>query len=328
MQTLLIGDIHGCFLELQTLLEKAALTQGDAIISLGDCVDRGPETPAVLKFFQDTPHARLLMGNHERKHVRGNRGEIPLARSQQISKIQFGETYPEALEFMSRLPMFIDLPEALLVHGYFEPGLSNEQQTPMVICGHRSGEHYLQAHYERPWYELYDGDKPIVVGHQNYTGNDQPFVYRERVFGLDTSCVTGKALTGLLLPSFRFISVPSRGDLWGQVARGVPRSVRQILLRPAPAAWNENEEQALVDLIPRITRLSETILCDLESEPGYAVLRPREQARLFGERAGNGTLGALLQLARKGKLDVGLAHRVLRNPEALRATIQKLNLDG
>jgi hypothetical protein len=328
MQTLLIGDIHGCFLELQALLEKAALTQGDAIISLGDCVDRGPETPQVLNFFKEHPNAQVLMGNHERKHVRGSRGEVALARSQQISRIQFGETYLEALEFMSRLPMFIDLPEALLVHGYFEPGLSKEQQTPMVICGHRSGEHYLQARYERPWYELYDGDKPIVVGHQNYTGSDQPFVYRERVFGLDTSCVTGQALTGLLLPSFRFISMPSRGDLWGQVANQHPRLVRELPSPPAPVAWSKEDEQALMDLVPRITQLSQTILHELESEPGYAALHPREQARLFGKRAGPGPLGSLLQLSRMGKLEVGLAHRVLRNPEALRTIIQKLNLEG
>jgi serine/threonine protein phosphatase 1 len=150
MQTLVIGDIHGCFHELQALLDRAGLVDGDTIISLGDCVDRGPETPQVLNFFKEYPNAQVLMGNHERKHVRGSRGEIPLARSQQISKLQFGETYPNALDFMSRLPLFIDLPEALLVHGYFEPGLPVEMQTPRVLCGNRSGEKYLQTHYDQP----------------------------------------------------------------------------------------------------------------------------------------------------------------------------------
>lgn len=45
MQTLVIGDIHGCYIELQALLEKAGLNEGDSIISVGDFVDRGPETP-------------------------------------------------------------------------------------------------------------------------------------------------------------------------------------------------------------------------------------------------------------------------------------------
>lgn len=73
MQTLVIGDIHGCYDEFQALLDKAGLTEGDAIISVGDCVDRGPDTPAVLRFFQEKPNALLIMGNHERKHVRADR---------------------------------------------------------------------------------------------------------------------------------------------------------------------------------------------------------------------------------------------------------------
>ena len=73
MQTLVIGDIHGCYEEFQSLLDKAGLTDEDSIVSVGDCVDRGPNTPAVLKFFQEEPDAKLIMGNHERKHVRADR---------------------------------------------------------------------------------------------------------------------------------------------------------------------------------------------------------------------------------------------------------------
>lgn len=54
MQTLVIGDIHGCYDEFQTLLDKAGLTEDDSIVSVGDCVDRGPKTPAVLRFFVTT----------------------------------------------------------------------------------------------------------------------------------------------------------------------------------------------------------------------------------------------------------------------------------
>ena len=42
MQTLVIGDIHGCYDELQALLDKAGFTEGDAIVSVGDRVDRSP----------------------------------------------------------------------------------------------------------------------------------------------------------------------------------------------------------------------------------------------------------------------------------------------
>lgn len=82
MQTLVIGDIHGCYNELQALLAKAGLAAGDAMIALGDIVDRGPETPQVLDFFRQSANVRALMGNHERKHVRGARGEVKLSASQ------------------------------------------------------------------------------------------------------------------------------------------------------------------------------------------------------------------------------------------------------
>ncbi len=72
MQTLVIGDIHGCYDELQSLLDKVGLTDTDAIISIGDCIDRGPETPEVLSFFSERTNTQLIIGNHERKHMKSS----------------------------------------------------------------------------------------------------------------------------------------------------------------------------------------------------------------------------------------------------------------
>ena len=218
MKTLVIGDIHGCWVEFQDLVEQAGLGSEDRIIALGDIVDRGPLTPVVLDFFRDTPSAQSLMGNHERKHVRSFDGEIPPALSQLITRQQIGESeYQRAVEFMSTLPRLLDLPEAILVHGFFEPGVPLSDQRDTVLIGTLSGEHYLCKHYERPWFELYDGDKPIVVGHRDYHQNRQPLICRHLVYGLDTGCCRGGALTGLVLPEFRLISVPSRRDHWADL---------------------------------------------------------------------------------------------------------------
>ena len=183
----------------------------------------------------------------------------------------------------------------------------------------------MQAHYDRPWYELYDREKPIVVGHKNYTNTDQPFVYQDRVFGLDTSCVTGKSLTGLLLPAFRFVSVPSRGNHWMHVSRMYPTPEKRYQPRVVPVAWAEAEEIALTHLIEKVYQATEAILRDLQSNPAYADLRPREQARLFGETVGNDKLATLLQLARVGKLDVELAHKILKTPDELQEAINKIH---
>jgi len=43
MKRLIVGDIHGCYEEFASLLDKAGWSPGDEIIALGDIVDRGPD---------------------------------------------------------------------------------------------------------------------------------------------------------------------------------------------------------------------------------------------------------------------------------------------
>lgn len=315
MQILVIGDIHGCYVELQALLEKAGLSDGDPIISVGDFVDRGPETPQVLNYFQQTPNTHALMGNHERKHVRAARHEVKLSISQQISRQQLGDSYSDAVAWMSTLPLHIELAEAVVVHGYLEPGIPLTQQNPSVVCGTMGGDKILRERYDRPWYELYSGDKPVIVGHNNYTKTDQPFVYKDKVFGLDTDCVHGKQLTGLLLPAFRFVSVPSRGNLWAQVRRTYQRP-RANSQRPV-FSWSKQDDQALLQLIEWIQRDNVDLLARLQSIPGFFELTPRTQAKLYAAETGKGKRANLLQLARLGKLDLELGRKILKDPKEL-----------
>jgi hypothetical protein len=315
LQTLVIGDIHGCYVELQALLEKAGLSDGDSILAVGDIVDRGPETPQVLNFFQQTPNARALMGNHERKHVRAAKHEVKLSISQQISRQQLGDSYSDAVAWMSTLPLFVEREEAVIVHGYLEPGIPLAQQNPSVVCGTMGGDKILRERYDRPWYELYAGDKAVIVGHNNYTKTDQPFVYKDKVFGLDTDCVHGKALTGLLLPAFRFVSVPGRGNLWAQVRRTYQRP-RANSQRPV-YSWSEQDDQALLQLIEQVHRDSVDLLERLQSISGFSELAPRAQAKFYAEKAGKGKRANLLQLARLGKLDLELGRKILKDPKEL-----------
>lgn len=135
MRTLVIGDIHGCCGEMKELLEKADLTSEERFIALGDIVDRGPETAEVLNFFCTQPGASSLMGNHERKHIRSFRGEHQPAISQRITHQQLGDDYTVAVAWMESLPLCLELPEAILVHGYLEPEIPIEAQRERVLCG-------------------------------------------------------------------------------------------------------------------------------------------------------------------------------------------------
>src|SRR6478672_11639404 len=68
MRTLAIGDIHGCLRALDALLELVRPQPEDLLVTLGDYVDRGPDSPGVLDRLISLKSAcRLvpLKGNHD-----------------------------------------------------------------------------------------------------------------------------------------------------------------------------------------------------------------------------------------------------------------------
>ncbi len=149
MQRLIIGDIHGCWNELQALIEQAGLSKDDEIIAIGDFVARGPDSPRVLEFIRTQPNVRALQGNHERKHIRSARGEVKAALSQRITHQQLGNGYADALAFFETLPLYLEFPDAIVVHGYWEPGLPIAEQRETVLAGTMGGEKHLREHYDR-----------------------------------------------------------------------------------------------------------------------------------------------------------------------------------
>src|SRR5580698_10046109 len=69
-RTIAIGDIHGCSKALGALIDAIAPRAEDAIVTLGDYIDRGSDSRGVLdKLITLAGHCRLipLLGNHEEK---------------------------------------------------------------------------------------------------------------------------------------------------------------------------------------------------------------------------------------------------------------------
>lgn len=72
MRTLVIGDIHGCLTALLALLELVAPAPEDRLITLGDYVDRGPDSRGVLDqliALYDAGRLTPLRGNHDQMMV-------------------------------------------------------------------------------------------------------------------------------------------------------------------------------------------------------------------------------------------------------------------
>jgi len=82
-RTIAIGDIHGCAVALKALLDAIRPTMADTIITLGDYIDRGPDSRRVLDLLlalRDECTLVPLMGNHE---------EMLLAARESRSDLQY-----------------------------------------------------------------------------------------------------------------------------------------------------------------------------------------------------------------------------------------------
>ena len=64
-RTIVVGDLHGCYDELQALLDKVAFTDDDRLICVGDLITKGPKNREVLELFMSDKRFTAVIGNHD-----------------------------------------------------------------------------------------------------------------------------------------------------------------------------------------------------------------------------------------------------------------------
>jgi serine/threonine protein phosphatase 1 len=212
-RTVVVGDVHGCFDELSDLLDVAGLRPDDLLVAAGDVVDRGPAPGEVVRFLRKRPNTVVVMGNHERKHVRGI-----FSYAQEITRLQLGDRYGESVDWMRTLPYFFENEHVRVVHAAMLSGVPLAEQREEVLCGSTSGEKELAALFpDDHWHDHYADAKPVAFGH--HIVGDEPMVRDGRIFGLDTGACHGGRLTALSVPDFTVHSVPARADHWSAAKR-------------------------------------------------------------------------------------------------------------
>lgn len=238
MRHIIIGDIHGCYAELMDLLQKVGPGDSDRIVSVGDMVNRGPATEKVLRFFRDEPNATAVLGNHEWEHIEAWFARESLPPAHAAARERLGADYGEWIDWLTTLPAHLELPEALIVHGMLEPGMTVAAQQESVMLGTAAGEKYMRLRYPGLWYEHYlqaahqhslqsqvsahsqptacgsSEPKPLIVGHHDYLRTGEPLVREGRLYAIDTGCVRGGRLTALVLPELQVVSVPAHSHHW------------------------------------------------------------------------------------------------------------------
>ena len=70
MSDYVIGDIHGCYDELQAMIEKIGLSDDDRLIMVGDYIDRGDQNVAMLQWLEHRSNNIFpVKGNHDANFV-------------------------------------------------------------------------------------------------------------------------------------------------------------------------------------------------------------------------------------------------------------------
>lgn len=120
MATYVTSDAHGHARALDRALELASPGDGDAVVVLGDMIDRGPDPVGVIGIVRGLPGARPLMGNHERMMLDaldgGDADELTWAfngGAQTLSGLDAlpREDLADIVDWMRDLPLF-DVAEA------------------------------------------------------------------------------------------------------------------------------------------------------------------------------------------------------------------------
>ncbi|MFO0965897.1 MAG: metallophosphoesterase family protein [Gemmataceae bacterium] len=96
MRTLAIGDIHGCLRALDALLERVQPAGDDLVVTLGDHVDRGPDSKGVLdRLIALRRQCRVvsLKGNHDLMMLDARRGSAPFEGWLSCGGMQALESY-------------------------------------------------------------------------------------------------------------------------------------------------------------------------------------------------------------------------------------------
>ncbi|MGW3725175.1 polynucleotide kinase-phosphatase [Streptomyces sp. NPDC000851] len=220
----IIGDIHGCSAELESLLGKLGYVDGvhpdgRTAVFVGDLVDRGPDSPGVLRRVMSmvtSGNALCVPGNHENKYgryLKGRKVQHTHGLAETIEQME-----GESEEFRQQVREFID---GLVSHYVLDGGR-------LVVChaglpekyhGRTSGRVRSHALYgdttgetdefglpvRYPWAEDYRGRAAVVYGHTPVPDA----TWLNNTICLDTGAVFGGKLTALRWPERELVDVPA-----------------------------------------------------------------------------------------------------------------------
>lgn len=197
-RTIAIGDIHGCAQALATLIKAIEPTGDDVIVTLGDYIDRGPDSKSVvdqLIALQDVCTLVPLLGNHEELLLEARHNEqklmIWLANGGLTTLLSYGGGEPkdlpaEHLEFFNNCSDYYENDTHFMVHASYRSDIPLEKQPVEVLRWERIGQRFPEPHMS---------GRIAITGHTPQESGLP--LNKGHLICIDTYCFGGGVLTAL-----------------------------------------------------------------------------------------------------------------------------------
>jgi len=188
-RTLVVGDVHGCAGELAALLIEAKASR---VILAGDLFTKGPDPAGVWDLIRRF-NLEAVLGNHDAAVL----AEPDRWRAKGLPQ--------EALDWLGNIPLWIDGPGWRVLHAGCDPERGAEATPRTALLNLRRWPNDSDKGHPF-WWQLYQGPPMIVFGHDARRGLVDR---RPHSLGLDTGCVYGGGLTGVILETGEILQTPS-----------------------------------------------------------------------------------------------------------------------
>jgi len=222
VRTIVIGDIHGCFKAVRSLIEAISPKPEDVLIFLGDYIDRGPDSRGTVEYLielQARHQTVFLKGNHELLFadavVEEQDATLWFHNGGRMTLTSYGgkiSSIPEShRKFLTQTLSYHETERDLFVHANYVPHLPFSESPPMIAY----------------WEHIYDRlPGPHVSGKTVWVGHSPQMNGWIADYGhivcVDTFCFGGRYLTA--------VDVDSR-EVWQSDRNGTIRGSNSPILQ-------------------------------------------------------------------------------------------------
>lgn len=165
MAIYLVGDIQGCFSELQSLLQQVNFdASSDQLWAAGDIVARGPNSLETLRFIKSLgENAKIVLGNHDLHLLATYAGLKKVKKNDRLTTLLEAPDVDDLMDWLARQPLIRQLPNenAYMSHAGISPqwsikkALKYAQKAEKKIAGSERNKWLAKMYGEYPqnWHD-------------------------------------------------------------------------------------------------------------------------------------------------------------------------------